>query len=479
MPIEHVVIAGGGAAGWLAASLLARAIGDGMTAISVIDGGESAGPDVSLGLAQPTALLLPATLEALALAGHNEDALIGVSRGTFAVGTALASWDQTGAARFAGFGDIGAPMGAVAFPQLVARLRADGDTVNLANFMLGALCAQTGRFRRPAPGDRSVLGTIAYGVHVGLPGFAAAMRADALARGVRIVAGNVRGAVFDSDGLAIALQTDDGAPVAGDLFIDALGAATPLGGDFEDWSAWLPCDRVAFRLAATDTTPAAYRHVEAHTAGWQAFTPLQGAVAETFVYRADAIVDGPEGAPFRSGRRCKAWRGNIVAIGGAAVVIDPIADTPLQLAVSAIIRLISLFPHDRGCRAESAEYNRQTEEQLACARDLAALHYALAQRPEPFWSRCRDVEPPVELANRIAVFASCGRVPLHDGELFDDAEWVALFDAMGVHARHYSALANALSPASIRDHCGKVRSAMLAAIGTMPPHGEYLHMVAR
>lgn len=477
MPIERIVIAGGGVAGWMAASMLARRLDAGITTIQVIEHG---GVDDSLGVPQTVETMLPATRECCRAFGYPEDALIAAMRGTFALGQAISGWGAAAIPAFLPLGEIGAPIGPVAFHQLAARLRDAGESVNMSNYALSALAAQAGRFARAPSDDRSVHSTLEYGISIDAAAYTQAMKADAVSRGVQVNAGKIVRAEKDADGLIVALVTDQDARLAGDLFIDATGPASALGGPFEDWSRWLPCNRAVSAASGSNEAPLPFAHVEAHGAGWRSFAPLQGVIGETLVYQNVALTGPADALPFRSGRRTSAWQGNLIAIGGAAAVIDPVAGSQLHLAQSAIARVLTLFPNDRACRAEAAEYNRQTIEELECARDYAILFYkGNARVGEPFWDQCRAMDVPDRLAHKIALYESCGRVALHDGETFEEPQWIALFDALGYRPRRYDALANGIERARIDDHFTRVRDAMLKAVGTMPAHSEYLRSLNR
>lgn len=478
MPLERIIIAGGGVAGWMAASILSRKIGRDFCEICVIDEG---GDDRSLGYTSAAEPLLPATVEASALLGYDEDLLIAATRATFSLGTALSGWGRAGAG-FVPFGDLGAPMGSVAFHQLVARRRAGGSETSLANYALGALCAQAGRIARPDPDDRSIHATLAYGLHVDTLAFAQAMHGDAAARGVVTRQGRIASVERGADGAVAALQLDDHAHVTGDLFVDCLGPQSLLGAGAatEDWSGWLPCNRIVSAARTDGGAPHAYTLVEAQRGGWRRSVPLRGRVAETIAYRAGAAADLPGATPCFPQRRTAPWQANCVAIGGAALMIDPIAGAPLHLAQSAILRLARLLPADREGLTEAAEYNRETGREMDRARDYAIAHYALNQRiGEPFWDAARTAPLPEPLAHKVALFDSCGRVPMLDGESYEEPAWVALFDALGRRARRHDALAHGLGDAAIDAHFEKLRMLMLQALANMPPHAAYLAAIGR
>jgi tryptophan 7-halogenase len=473
-PIETIVIAGGGVAGWLAAAALARRT---RCRIRVIEQG---GVDDSLGIpfrAEPT---LPSAPHFFRQMGFDEDVLLRAGSGSFALGRALVGW-RAGGPAFHPYGDTGAPMGPIGFHHLVHRLRAEGESVNLANYALAALCAQAGRFARPAAEDASVLSTLDYGLHLDVAELRETMKADALSRDVSAADGAISGVQLGDAGLIDSLTLQGGELVAGDFFLDCSGPTASLvghmpGARFEDWSHWLPCDAALISTAPDELAPLPFGSVEAHPAGWRATTALQGRAGEA-VLCASAVVSGFEAGSYRfvQGRRATPWQGNCLALGGAAAVIDPVASTQIHLAGNAIARLLSVFPHDRACRTEAAEYNRQTCEELDNARDFAILHYKANRRiGDPFWDDCRLMQVPDRLAHKIALYESTGRIALHDEESFESSDWIALFDAMNVQPRSYDAMADAIDPARIGDHLAQVRAVMLKAVASLPTHGDYL-----
>jgi tryptophan halogenase len=468
MPIERIVIAGGGVAGWVTGATLARAT---RCAIVVID---HEGEDVSLGypsLAEPA---LPSIAEFHARAGFDEDALLRASKATFTLGRALVGWSPGAILGFHPYGEIGVGIGATAFHQLVAALRSKGAQINLANYALAALCAQASRFTRATEDMRSVLSTMNYGVHVDTSLYAEAMKRDALAHGAQVSLGKI-GKVEVARGLIKSVSTQAGERIAGDLFVDCTGAEAKLifgalGIGLESWSEWLPCQHLVNKITPTSTPPMPYTHTEAHGEGWRRYVPLQGYEVET-VCSADARAEGR----FRPGRRAALWAGNCIAIGGSAAVLDPLASTTLHFVHSAAARLIRFFPHAPDAPVEAAEYNRQGIEELDRARDYAILHYKSNSRAaEPFWDACRAMSVPDRLSHKIALFESCGRVALHDNEVFEESDWVALFDLLGCRARRFDALANAVPQQTIEQHFARLREVMLQAVAGLPTHSDYI-----
>lgn len=474
MPIERIVIAGGGTAAWLAAAALAR-----RTAASILVI-ELPGIDDSLGLPLLAESTLPATGELLADFGLDEDALFRASGGSFTLGRALSGWSGAGAA-FHPYGETGAPIGPVAFHHLALRMRDHGEPVRPVNYALAALAAQAERFDRPSASAGSVLSTIGYGLHLNTARLRQALRGAAIVSGAAAQQDSIAEVVLGPDGLIAALRLSSGEEVTGDLFLDCSGPRAALiermpGARFADWRKWLPCDAAMISYGPNQSAPLPYSHITAHPAGYVLTTPAQGGQGEVTVCQS-AAIDRFEADPcrFAQGRQSAPWLGNCLAIGGAAAMLEPLAATPLHLAASAVTRLLALFPAERNCRTEAKEYNRRACEELDNARDFVIAHYKLNSRQgEPLWDNCRAMAVPDRLAHRIALYQGIGRTALYDEETFEAPDWIALYDAMGVVPRRYDALADAIPREQVTSHLERIRKVMLQALTAMPSHGDFL-----
>lgn len=470
MPIEKIVIVGGGVAAWLAALAFARKTG---CAITVFDTG---GIDDSLGVPLAVETTLPSISKMHDLLGLDIEQVVRQTGSSYALGRALSNWTTAAGAAFHPFGEVGASLGPVGFQHLVARLRSKNQSVSLANYSLGALCAQSGRFAPPPASTRSVLSTMEYGLHLNVAEYRDYLKREATALGVVTLPGSPTELVMDQDGLIATLLIDTGEIIAGDLFLDCSGqtrllcSKMPQPG-FEDWSNWLPCNHVRTSASSSNAPPPLYAHIDAHENGWQRFASTRTLIEEVVVSQTAA----PDGYMFISGRIAKPWTGNCVAIGGAAAIIDPLASTQLHLVGTAIARLLKLFPHECTAPVEAAEYNRQTIEELENARDFAILHYKGNGRTgDAFWNECRAMAVPERLAYKIALYESCGRIALHDEESFEAWDWISVFDALGIRPRSYDAMANGIPMDRIQAHLAQVRNVMLKGVGSLPTQQEYL-----
>ncbi len=451
----RIAVVGDGVAGALAAAMLARA-GAHVTRVPTGCGGTGLGPF------GPALTALP-DFQATAIGGS----IPPVPGSSFSLGIAFGGWSADGAAWFLPFGDIGAPLGALPFPQIAGRLRSQGHAVRLADFSLAAMAAQADRFALPSADPRSPLSALAAGMHYST---------DALTRALEGMAKAACTAplrdVSLADGRVAALTLADGARIEADLFVDATGEAARLvgrlGGDWDSWANWLPCNRAASRVEREPLTPPPYAFHVADRDGWSATTPLDGARVTTAL-----SVDG-EGAAYENGVRSEAWRGNCVAVGAAAGLIEPVLGTPLLLAHNAVERLIGLLPRGTDQRIEAAEYNRLTLSEHERVRDAAVALWATNGRVgEARWDAAR-ARAPDTLDWKLKLYGSRGRVPLYDDELFTRADWIAILDGQGLRPRRLDPLARAVSDAAVIGHAARLRDRLTSAVRGMPPHADQL-----
>ena len=487
---QRLIVVGDGVAGAMAAALLASALPAHLYTVHLVP---CRTEDDSVEVSTPILTGRPGLRQFHHGLGISDDQLVRAAGASFSLGNAWSGWSPLRTTYFLPFAGAGAPLNGVAFHQHVARLRTEGRTLRLGDFAPAALMAQTGRFAPPSGDPRNPLSTVDYAMHMPADRYRAALLASARRLGVRQEQASFRGVELDPGGMIEAIVLDDGIRIAGSLFIDASGFRAVLasgleGSGFQPWRQWLPCDRMLAASDATDVPPAPYAHVEALAAGWQVTAPAQGLVGRTMAYCSEfmsdeqaALLFAASGAPQRmeAGRRAQPWSGNCIAIGAAAATIGSHHGLSLHLVQTAIERLLRLLPRSLPAGPEAREYNRQTIDELDRARDLAIVSYVLNGRSEPFWQTLREATLPDELAAKIDLYRSRGRVPLLDGDLLDEAEWALLLDELGVRARRYDALADVAPIDQLERQLARMREVMITAIRPLPLHGEYLAQIHR
>jgi tryptophan halogenase len=465
--IRSIGIVGGGIAGWMAALALGRALPH-----ARIDLIETEGPDWSLGPFGPAEASLPDFPFWLADHGVDENQLLRAARGSFSLGAAFSGWAGVEVDWFLPFGTIGAPLATTSFHQIVARLRAAGHALRLADFSLAAIAAASGRFVHPSEDPRSILSSYGYGLHLDRADLADTLRA---ATGLATV-GTFRHVLADTQVSAVELQ--DGSRVTADLWLDCSGPAALLASQldtgWESWAQWLPCNRVVETWTEAEGVPPPYSHAGAFQAGWQRTVPLVGGQGGALFYAFPHLPEQLGAVPIVQGRRTRAWAGNVIALGAAATLLEPLHGWNLALLQNALTRLINMLPAAPN-GPEPAEYNRLTAEETDRVRDFAILHYKTNGRTgEPLWDQARAAPVPEPLQHKLDLYASRGRVPLYDEELFEADEWIAVFDGQGICPRRHDALADAIPERQVLQHAERIRALILDAIRAMPHHGATL-----
>ena len=426
--------------------------------------------------------------------GLDEGRLVRSGMASFGLGIDYRGWNgSVPGPDFLPFGDVGATLDGVAFHQIVHRLRAHGHALDLHEHSLAALLARNGRFAHPSDDPRSPLSTYTYGLHLHRRSYADQLRRMAIEAGAIRSPAPFAGVDLAADGAIAAIRTADGEPFAADLWVDASGTGTRLisslpGSRFQSWRQWLACDRSLTFAADSTAEPPPFASVTAHPSGWRRVVQAGGHAGEVLAYTSDfGLSDEAAFAAhatgefrFEQGRRCAPWIGNCVAVGGAAALLEPTASMPLHLLMSSLERLVTMIPAGQPGAVDAREYNRLTAQELDRARDFTILRHKLNGRGDgPLWQRSRGMQVPDELAHKIGEFERRGRVPLLDGDLFDQSEWAVTFDSLGVRPRRRDPLADALPLERLERQLERMRSIMLASVAKVPVHAAYLAQVAR
>jgi tryptophan halogenase len=285
--------------------------------------------------------------------------------------------------------------------------------------------------------------------------------------------------------------------VAAELFVDCTGAQallrSRLDQAYADWSRWLSADRVLLGASPPDPEPGLLDHADALAAGWRWRSPGLVRTSHGIAY-ASAQLDDDSAArvladagareiaapvSIRQGRRVQPWLRNCVAVGDAAVSVEPLEWTNLHLAHSAMDRIVSMMPGRACAPVELAEYNRQSEAEADRVRDLLALHYAASDRPEPFWRDAAAAALPDSLAHTLTLFRERGRLPFYEEETFSRDSWLAVLLGQGVMPRRVDPLAESIPLETAKQEMARMRGAVSALAAAVPPYGAYLRNLMR
>ena len=484
--VKRIVILGGGTAGWMTATALAKTLGPAV-AIDLLES-DAIG---TVGVGEAT---IPTIHWFNRLIGLDEVEFVRATKASFKLGIEFVDWAAPGSRYFHPFGQYGVAIGSVPFHQRWLKAQAEGEPSPLAAYSLATQAAMANRFARPIDDPRSILSTLGYAYHFDAGLYAAYLRTLAEAAGVTRHEGRLATVERDGEtGFVTALVNEAGTRLAGDLFIDCSGfraelIGETLGSPFEDWSHWLPCDRaVAVPCArVAETTP--YTRSTLRPAGWQWRIPLQHRTGNGYVYSSSFVSDDKaaatllgnlDGAPladprflrFTAGFRRQAWVGNVVAIGLSSGFLEPLESTSIHLIQSGIAKLISLFP-DRDCDpALATRFNQLFGTDMDGIRDFLILHYnATSGHDTPLWRHTRAMTVPDSLAEKTSHYRRSGRVVIDGEELFREASWLAVFNGQNILAKGYAPIADTLDAADNRRIVAQIGSLVARAAPTLPKH---------
>jgi len=154
--------------------------------------------------------------------------------------------------------------------------------------------------------------------------------------------------------------------------------------------------------------------------------------------------------------------------------MEPLESTSIQLIQTALARVIELLP-DRGFDPVMIEeYNRLTQSEWERIRDFLILHYCPTHRPEPFWQHCSTMPIPDTLAYKIAVFQSCGRVPLFADESYQEPSWLSILLGNQVLPRRYDPLVDRLPVEQLKGGMNQRANAIARAAERMPDQRSFI-----
>jgi tryptophan 7-halogenase len=489
--IKHIVIAGGGTAGWMAAAALAKLLGDAWR-ITLIES-EDIG---TVGVGEATIPLINVYNQALEL---DENQFMRETSATFKLGIEFVNWGQVGERYIHGFGPLGPDIGLTKFHHYWLKMRAAGKAAELEDYSVNTVAARANKFMR-AMRDKpnSPMAEIAHAYHFDAGLYAAFLRRYAEKLGATRIEGKISGATTRAtDGFVDAVVMENGQRIEADLFIDCSGfrgllIEQTLNTGYDDWSHWLPCNR-AWAVPCESVSPLLpYTRATARSAGWQWRIPLQHRMGNGHVFcnsfiaedqAAQTLMANLDGKPlatprmlkFVTGKRKKLWSKNVVAVGLASGFMEPLESTSIHLIQNTIARLTTFFPFQQFDAADIDEFNRQSDFEFERIRDFLILHYKATQRDDSeFWNYCRTMAIPDALQHKIDLFSSNGRVFRENAELFSEISWVEVFLGQGIKPRGYHPLVDTLPEARIGEFLGNVRQTIARCVEAMPSHADYV-----
>lgn len=495
--LQHIVIAGGGTAGWMAAVALGKIFSGCGYRISLVES-----PDIgTVGVGEAT---IPPLTDFNRMLGLSEVEFMQKTQATFKLGIEFIDWRKLGHSYVHGFGAFGAEARGLPFYNYWLRWQQENPDADIADYSLVVASARANKFLRPDDSNNPLISGIRYAYHLDAGLYAAYLRDHAIRHGVIHYQDDIDHVDLHPDtGFITGLRLRKYGELGGDFFIDCTGFRSLLLGEklkvpYISWQQWLMCDRAVALPCESASSILPYTQARAHDAGWQWRIPLQHRTGNGLVYSSALLsddkaaerllqrVDGttlaaPRFLHFIPGRREKTWEKNCVAMGLASGFIEPLESTSIHLIQAAITRLTQLFPA-RSLSGPDANYddlrdkfNHEAKNEIEEVRDFIILHYVATERNDSeFWRSCSALKLPDSLVNKINLFRNDGRVRMEHRDIFTEASWLSVLLGQGVHAQGYTPMVNRISTDELSHYMAQQKKSMQKVLSGMPTHAEYL-----
>ena len=416
--IDSIAIVGGGSAGWLCATYLARHFQStlpGAVQVSLIES-EDIG---TIGVGEAT---IPSLRKTLRFLGLDEAVFMKATTATFKQAIRFDDWLHlpTKDNRNSFYHTFQKPVkvnGESMAPYWVmSRAQHGKNYVDYATTQ-GRLCeAGLGPF---LSGFRQHTRSLAYAYHLDAGRFATLLGDMGKQYGVLHRLGTVTNVVLDTDGYIDHLEVKDQQNLQADLFIDCTGFAAHLLGKklaspFLDQSSMLFCDRaltVQIPYEHADSPIRPFTTATAKPNGWIWDIGLETRRGVGYVFSSRhtdeeeahrVLLDytGPSGAqmnprllPMRVGYRASPWVKNCIAIGLSAGFIEPLESTGIHQVELSLNRIAQVFSRRGNLGYMARQFNQSMADWFETTFDFIKLHYCLSRRDDSsFWIENRQRE---------------------------------------------------------------------------------------
>ena len=399
---HHIMIVGGGTAGWMAANLMAFRWLEKNIRISLVES-----PDIGIiGVGEGSTPQLKAFMDKI---GVEESDWMPKCNATYKVGISFADWSTK-----PGFNRYFHP-----FP-------AQADRDNYRFFIYHCLLRRQGldvdahpdRFFLPAYLATNQLGPkatenfpfeVLYGYHFDSHLLGEYLRDVAVRRGVRHIQGKVSEVRQNDVGDLDAIVLDDGSELEADFFVDSTGFRSlllqqQLGVPFTSFSENLFNDAAVVMPTAqgdevnSQTVSTAMKH------GWAWNIPLTNRVGNGYVYSSahcsadeaetelrektgllDSDVDARH-LTMRVGQVAKHWHRNCIAVGLSQGFIEPLEATALHIVQETVEAFMSNFETGDFTPKYQERFNDVVSQRFQGVRDYIVCHYRANSRNDTeYW----------------------------------------------------------------------------------------------
>lgn len=424
--IEKIAVVGGGSAGWLCATYLARhfqSTRPGAVQVTLIESEEIG----TIGVGEAT---IPSLIKTLAFLGIDEKIFMKYTSATFKQAIRFDDWlhlpikDSANSYYHTFQKPITVEGESMAPYWIMSKDKHGKNYVDYATNQ-GELCeAGLGPFdfltgKRPR--------AMGYAYHMDASKFADLLKEFAIVYGVNHRTGLVTNVITVENGNIDQLEVKDQENLKADLYIDCTGFAAhliekKLASPFLDQSSMLFCDQAVTVQVPYSQPDAPIRPFTTSTAkanGWIWDIGLDNRKGIGYVYSSkytdndearSVLMDylgsageglSPRTLPMRVGYREKPWIKNCIAIGLSAGFIEPLESTGIHHVEISLNRLAKILTRTGDMEHMSRLFNGQMTEWFKTTFDFVKLHYSLSRRSDSeFWIDNRNPKTNSDRLNR-------------------------------------------------------------------------------
>lgn len=401
-PVKHIIVVGGGTAGWMTALLLANSAYGTRLKVTVLES-----PQVgAIGVGEGSTPWLRGFFEEL---GIEESEWMPACHATYKAGISFDGWSTRPGyeSYFHAFASMLDNMTMAPFIDNVhARLERADVYAHPDRFFISARLARDCKAPRP---QASFPFDVWYGFHFDSLLLGRFLQRKALERGVEHVSGHVTEVRLAANGDVESLRLKDDATLAGDFYVDCTGFASLLIGkalgtpfvSFQDNlfnNAAVAISKPHAGAIMPKTISSALRY------GWVWKIPLTMRYGYGYVYSSDfctpdaaevelrghlGLLDADVPArhlKFRPGRVAEPWRRNCVANGLAQSFIEPLEATTLLFVQRSAEMLVEAL--EKGDLGEGVrrQFNDTLNVRVEGTRDYIVTHFKTNTRTDTdYW----------------------------------------------------------------------------------------------
>ncbi|NCP23089.1 MAG: tryptophan 7-halogenase [Erythrobacter sp.] len=396
----HIVVLGGGSAGWITACLLHQRWDARGVTVTVVES-----PAIGIiGVGEGSTPQLKAMFDQLEIA---EADWMPACDATYKLGIRFTGWSER-AGFDSYFHPFPGPVDLHTEPLFVRNclLARQGFDVpaHPDPWFLATRLAKEGR--APKPSENFPFAP-SYGYHFDAHKLGAFLRDWAVRQGVVHRPLKVEQVELSQAGDVAALLCEDGERIAGDLFVDCSGfrgmiAQQALGVPFERFEENLFNDRAVVLPTAHGARSLPQTDATAMKAGWRWAIPLTTRVGNGYVYSSRyidddaaeaelrAALDHPEGEARRLemkvGRVSETWHRNCLSAGLAQGFLEPLEATALHIVIATALEFAQSFEAGEFTARHRDAFNASIAARYEGVRDYIVAHYRLNQRTDTeYW----------------------------------------------------------------------------------------------